>query len=69
MTDEFNTLAAATKAVVESVIAECRIAGKMVSRPHGENGAVYAYPKGHGEIHWGVNGGPHGFNIARGTRR
>lgn len=68
MTDEFASLDAATKAAVESVIAECRQAGKMVSRPHGEKGEVYAYPRPKGGICWGHDGPPHGFNIARGIR-
>lgn len=68
MTDEFASLDAVTKAAVESVIAECRQAGKMVRRPHGEKSEVYAYPQKDG-ISWGVDGPPNGWQIARGMRR
>ena len=64
---EWSTLDAATKAALEAVIRECQVSGRMVRRPHGPSGEVFAYPHKEGTA-WGYDGPPHGCNIARGVR-
>lgn len=69
MDDVKTSLAELDRYTRQRVVAAIGLARKRkqrVSLPHDVNGDVYAYPQGHGDIAWGVNGGPNGFCIARG---
>ena len=66
--DEFKRLDTGQRAAVEQAIAAAREQGgrQAVELPGGAE--AYAYRMARGRIAWGVNGGEHGFNIARGVR-
>jgi hypothetical protein len=64
MGDEFDVLDAETQAVVRRAVELAR-EHETWSEPF-RTGDVYAYRHPGGGIAWGVNGGAHGFNIARG---
>lgn len=68
MRDEYKTLDEDTQRAVDVVIKEAKTARGIVSHEYGHTGDVYAYPGQADEIHWGVNGGAHGYCIARGIR-
>ena len=61
---EFETLDAETKAEVMMVV-EITAEDHRARSIRWRNGDVYAHPHADG-ISWGVNGGEHGFCIARG---
>jgi hypothetical protein len=65
---EWNCIDAETRAAVQKVIDECRRTGRMARAGHGEDGSVFAYPHASGGIAWGFDGGPFGFNAARGVK-
>jgi len=65
MNHEFSTITASQKAAVGRVIAKARSEAGNHTEDLPDGSEAYAYSGAHG-THWGVNGGPHGFNIARG---
>ena len=65
MNHEFARLTAAQQAAVRRVIAKAQSEAGQHNEFLPDGGEAYAYSGAHG-THWGVNGGEHGFCIARG---
>lgn len=64
MGDEFDEIDGETQTIVRRVIEKAREHETWSEKFR--TGDVYAYRHPGGNIAWGVNGGAHGFNIARG---
>lgn len=64
---EFFYLTKTHQQNVTTVVNTARIKGEATQQFEGGN--AYAYKHGNGGIAWGVNGGEHGFCIARGIAR
>ena len=62
---EFAQLDDETREAVRRLVKKVRSTGQAAGEPFRE-GDIYAYPHPGGGVAWGVNGAPHGFNIARG---
>jgi hypothetical protein len=63
---EFDALDDELKAEIRHLVEKVRRTGYAEGQPFGD-GDIYAYHHPGGGIAWGVNGAPHGFNIARGV--
>ena len=65
---EFDPLDDETKAAVRRIVEKVRRTGYAEGQPF-RDGDIYAYRHPGGGIAWGVNGAPHGCNIARGVSK
>jgi hypothetical protein len=62
----YATLPADQKRMVDAIVAQSRQTG-IQTRTDYNGPDFYAHPHGSGGTAWGVDGGPNGWNVARGV--